>query len=70
MQIEDGKIYQLDSLDNNLIESYDINIDFSDNILGANFVFNPILVNRMTKNQEYSVGPSGVSSEIYLSVAI
>src|SRR5690606_32851341 len=55
MQMEDGKIYQLDSLDNNLIESYDINIDFSDNILGANFVFNPILVNRMTKNQEYSV---------------
>ncbi|WP_187444191.1 DUF3857 domain-containing protein [Sphingobacterium phlebotomi] len=50
MQIEDGKIYQLDSLDNNLVESYEISMDFSDNLRGGAFVFNPILVNRMTKN--------------------
>lgn len=50
MKIEDGDIYQLDSLDNNLVESYKVSMDFSDNVREKSFAFNPILINRMTKN--------------------
>src|SRR5690606_10570910 len=50
MKILDGKVYRLDSLDSSLVESFDISMDLSDNLRGGQFVFNPIIVNRITRN--------------------
>ena len=50
IQIQDGQVVQLDSLDKDLVEQYDIKIDFSDHIGTSSFTFNPILINRMMKN--------------------
>ena len=75
MQIEDGNIYQLDSLDNDLIESYEISMDFTNSIRGKYFSFNPILMNRVTKNpfnleeRNYPVDLGSKKKETY-SIAI
>ncbi|PRD47830.1 DUF3857 domain-containing protein [Sphingobacterium haloxyli] len=71
IKIEEGTVYQLDSLDKNLVESYEISMDFSDNLRGSNFVFNPILINRMTKNpfnleeRNYPVDLGSRQKELY-----
>src|SRR5690606_23853749 len=75
MQIEDGNIYQLDSLDNDLVESYEISMDFRDNIHGNHFALNPILINGVTKNpfnleeRNYPVDLGSRQKETY-SIAI
>lgn len=71
MKIEEGNVDELDSLDKNLVERYVISMDFSDNIREGNFVFNPILINRMTKNpfnleeRNYSVDLGSRQKESY-----
>lgn len=71
MQIEDGEVFHLHAADSVLIESFDINIDFSDRIWDGKFVFNPILINRIGKNpfnleeRNYPVDLGSKQKEVY-----
>lgn len=72
IQIEDGRIDRLDSLGKDLVEHYNIRIDFSQHLRESTFTFNPILINRMMKNpfnleeRNYDVDVGSKRQESYL----
>lgn len=50
IRIRDGQIENLDSLDDQLVESFEITLDLSKDMRDGQFSVNPIFVNRITTN--------------------
>lgn len=71
MQITDGRVENLDSLENNLMEHLDFTIDLSSYIRGNHLSFNPFIINRLNKNpfnleeRTYPVDLGSKQHEVY-----
>lgn len=50
IRIQDGEVRNIDSLDNPLEEFFQITLDLSNQLEGGKLTFNPIFINRITKN--------------------